>query len=476
MNVISIVLDTFRADIIGKGKKLSFVDTPNLDKLAAESMVFQEAFGEGQPTLQVRRALFTGCRSFPFVYNFDRRGHFHHAPGWHKIPPHQDTIAEILTERGYYTGLISDVYHMHKPTMNYTRGFTSYEFLRGQEVDNWKSGTPELIKDQLSRHCRNPEDLQSNTTLYQYLLNQRFRKGEEDYQAARVFRAASDWLQINSANKPFFLWIESFDPHEPWDPPSPYSDRYFPEYDGLDFIMPSALGPHPTADEIERTKALYYGEVTFVDNWIGHLLETVDALGLKDDTIIQVLSDHGTQVWDHGRFGKSSSNLRRYNSQIVWQMRFPDGIAKSVDAFVQTHDVAPTLLDALNVPCSRMEGDSVLPLAEGETEEHRQPIVIGWANFSDGPATAFASVRTKQWNYIVPVHEETGAAKLYNLMSDPGENENVLDAHPETVKELEKEVEALIGQPLPAQLTEICDPAPSPIMRYLRAKNRSGAK
>ena len=110
MNIICICLDTFRADIIGAGKKYSHAQTPNLDAFASESIRFTRAFGEGQPTLQVRRALFTGMRSFPWRYNFDRRGHWHHAPGWHKIPPEQDTIAEVLLERGYLTALIADTY------------------------------------------------------------------------------------------------------------------------------------------------------------------------------------------------------------------------------------------------------------------------------------------------------------------------------------------------------------------------------
>ena len=67
MNLVAIVLDTFRHDIIGSGKKLGFVKTPNLDQLARESVVFDNAFGEGQPTLQIRRAFFTGRRSFPLV-------------------------------------------------------------------------------------------------------------------------------------------------------------------------------------------------------------------------------------------------------------------------------------------------------------------------------------------------------------------------------------------------------------------------
>ena len=140
MNLIIICLDTFRADVIGAGKKLSDVETPYLDRFAEESVCFTRAFGEGQPTLQMRRSAMTGMRSFPWRWNFDRRGHWHHAPGWHKIPPEHDTLAEILLDRGYMTGFVADTYHMFKPTMNYTRGFVTYEFVRGQETDNWKGG------------------------------------------------------------------------------------------------------------------------------------------------------------------------------------------------------------------------------------------------------------------------------------------------------------------------------------------------
>ena len=171
MNFIGICLDTFRADIIGEGKKLSFVETPNLDAFARESVSFERAFGEGQPTLQIRRAFFTGCRSFPWRYNFDRRGHWHHAAGWHKIPPHQDTIAEILLSRGYLTGMVADVYHMFKATMNFTRGFVSYEFIRGQENDNYKAGSIKSIEEQLKRHVKEPINYKRHATLIQYLLN-----------------------------------------------------------------------------------------------------------------------------------------------------------------------------------------------------------------------------------------------------------------------------------------------------------------
>ncbi len=245
MNLVVICLDTFRADMIGPGKKMSHVETPHLDALASESVSFERAFGEGQPTLQMRRAFFTGRRSFPWRYNYDRRGHWHHAPGWHKIPPDQDTLAEILVQRGYMTGLVADTYHMFKPTMNYTRGFCTYEFVRGQETDNWRGGTLEMIEEQLRRHTRQPPQSWRMLGLAQYLWNQRGREREEDYQCARVFRAAVDWLDDNAANAPFFLWIDSFDPHEPWDPPTEYADRYF-EYspdveDPIDFIPTTVI-------------------------------------------------------------------------------------------------------------------------------------------------------------------------------------------------------------------------------------------
>ena len=469
MNVVTIVLDTFRADIIGPGKKLSFVETPNLDRLASESVVFDQAFGEGQPTLQIRRAFFTGRRSFPWRYNFDRRGHWHHAAGWHKIPPEQDTLAEILLSRGYMTGLISDVYHMFKPTMNYWRGFATYEFIRGQESDNYKGGTPDMIEEAIKRHVREPINWSRHSTLIQYLLNMRERQCEEDYLCAQVFRKAADWLDDNATNKPFMLWVEAFDPHEPWDPPPAYADEYCPDYDGKDFVFPGTgyeQGPM-SEKEIERTKALYFGEVTFLDKWIGHLLAKIDELRLWDDTLVIVLSDHGTQVMDQGAFGKGPSELHPFNTGIVWQLRHPDGPRdKRIDKFVQSHDVMPTILDLLDVPYDT-DGTSVWPLVTGEVESIRDSIITGWAGWAEGNAVGRASVRDDRWNFVISAGEEDPNPELYDLQADPDEVNNVYAQHPEVVADRQRQVEALIGQPLPGRMNEVCDPAPAPLGVYL---------
>ena len=478
LNLICICLDTFRTDLLDG--KLDFVETPNLDRLAEKSVRFRNCFGECQPTLQMRRSVFTGERGFPWNYNFDRRGHWHHAAGWHKIPPHQDTLAEILLRRGYLTGMVADTYHMFKPTMNYTRGFANYEFVRGQETDNWKGGTPEMIEERIKGLVREPVNWDRHTGLTQYLYNTEFRQGEEDYSAARVFSAASDWLDLNAANAPFFLWVDSFDPHEPWDPPSGYAEKYCSDYGGKDFVFPGAAWEkgEPSEEEIERIKALYYGEVTFVDRWVGQLLDKIDQLDLWEETIVMVLSDHGTQVMDHGKFGKTPENLRAYNTKILWDVYHPQlEEPSSVGSLTQAHDVFPTALGLLDVPATSA-GRDAWPLVEGEREKIRDHVVTGWAGWSEGKATGYASVRDPDWNYIAPVGQEESAEgveaeRLYDLEADPNEERDVISAHPEVAASMRERLEAVIESPLPGSFNEVCDPAPFPLQRFHEYRKRA---
>ena len=475
LNVICICLDTFRADMVGPGQKLSHVATPYLDDFASGAVVFDRAFGEGQPTLQMRRSALTGRRSFPWRFNFDKRGNWHHAPGWHKIPPDQDTLAEMLLDRGYMTGLVADTYHMFKSTMNYVRGFATYDFVRGQESDNWRFGSLSDIEAAMKRHVRQPIDWDRHATLIQYLFNQRFRASEEDYQCARVFRRAAEWLDENAGNAPFFLWVDSFDPHEPWDPPKEYADKYCPGYEGLDFIMPGAAheGDGPTPEETERTKALYFGEVTLVDRWVGHLLEKVDQLKLWDRTIVMVTSDHGTQVLDHGSFGKGGNKLQAFNTRLNWMVRHPEVEPRHASGLVQSHDMLPTIMGLLKVPCDQVDGVDVWPLATGQEEAVRDHAVIGWAGFSSGAAGGHASVRDDRWNYTVDYTDPQKQEELFDLKADPDEAVNVAADHPEVVARQRERVEAVLRQSLPAQLPEACDhPIPSPGGMYLQRRKR----
>lgn len=455
LNLICICFDTLRADIIGEGKKLSFVETHNMDNFADESIIFDRAFCEGAPTIQVRRAWFTGKRSFPWRFNVDRRGVTPTWWGWHKIPDEHTTLAEILLRRGYYTGLITDVPHYFQPTINFHRGFVNYDFIRGNGAeDPWRAGSIKMVET-LAKQYKRPK----LSRFLQYLLNIRDRKSEEDYTCAQLFIRASKWLEDSLENQPFFLWIDSFDPHEPWDPPSKYAELYS-NFDGE-----------------EKLKAQYFGEVTFADVWFGRLLEKIDDLGLLDNTIIMLLSDHGTQLLDHGHYGKqypvTHPSQYAHDTQINWIVRHPDGPrGRHITQFVQTHDLTPTILAMLDIPFERqdsiMDGENVWSLVTGEKEIIRDHVVIGWCNT--------ASVRDDEWNYVTDFTlKNDPESALYHLSQDPEENCNVMGEEPNIVKKQRKRLETILGQPLPAQPTEKLPFSELPrILEYL--KNRYNYK
>ena len=178
MNCVVICCDTFRADMIGH----PVVKTPNLDCLAREGINFTSAFAEGLPTIQARRTSFTGIRSFPWRFEMGSRGLTPCIPGWHRIPDEQTTLAEFLLDNDVVTGFVADTYHMFKPTQNFTRGFASWSFIRGQERDPMRSGPKSAVDP--TRHLPDgdyPEHWLQ--VLTQYLLNMLDRHTEEDYLA-----------------------------------------------------------------------------------------------------------------------------------------------------------------------------------------------------------------------------------------------------------------------------------------------------
>ena len=443
MNVIVICCDTLRADVVDHTWE-DHVDTPNLDELRKTSTVFNNAWGEGEPTIPMRRGFFTGMRSYPWRFQIDDRGSVPNLHGWHAIPTEQTTIAEHLLLNGAATGLVSDVYHMFKPTMNFTRGFMSYDYIRGQESDRVRSGPLSTInmKPYLPDPIANPTD---RPGIAQYLLNMLDRQREEDYLAPRVFRSAAQWIQDNYGNQPFFLWIDSFTPHECWDPPTHFADRYF-KADGVkDYIYPQMVQRYKTFtdDEIRRTKALYYGYVTFVDKWIGYLLNVITDLRLWDDTVIFFVSDHGTELMDKTMFGKSPEAMHPYNFRLNFWIRHPESThhGKTIDAYVQNTDVLPTILSIFDVACEPVDGYNLLPIMSGKGEAPRDHVITGWGQI--------AAIRTPKWNLALNTIDEDANPRLFNTINDPQEARNITAEHPNVVRELQTKLEELIGEPLP---------------------------
>ncbi|MGE5224030.1 MAG: sulfatase-like hydrolase/transferase, partial [Omnitrophica WOR_2 bacterium] len=203
MNIICIMLDSFRQDHVSfynEGRPVfdgvPACRTPNLDAFARESIVFDNAYPESLPTIPVRTQFFTGQATLPYR-------------PWQPLAKEDLSAAEILKPEGYVSGLISDCYHFRAPGMNFHRGFSAYEWIRGQEYDPWKSHpTRRNIDDYVNEHY----DAGWRERISQFLANTDDFKAESDWFAAKVARESMDWLARNRVHPRIFAWIDSFDP------------------------------------------------------------------------------------------------------------------------------------------------------------------------------------------------------------------------------------------------------------------------
>jgi arylsulfatase A-like enzyme len=425
MNLIIIIADTWRADHLGCYGN-NWIQTPNLDQLAAEGTVFTNCYADGLPTIPARRVYFTGKSILPMEN------------GWRPLYPHDLTIAEVLQKHDFTTAFIADTYHYFKPNLNFHKGFDSWEWIRGQENDQWQSGPKEKFDPK--RHM--PEHLWNENydrLMRQYLMNTQDRQTEEDYFCAQSFRAGMRWLERNVDNKPFMLWIDTFDPHEPWDAPKRFQQMYYDNYPCERFLFGYGVrGQDIRPDDIPAIKGLYAAEVTFVDRWIGHLLEKVRDLGLMDDTIIAFSTDHGTHLGELSCVQKTPSLLNSCVAQLPLIVRHPDSrfAGKRVDALVNAVDFMPSFLSMLGVEGpEEMTGKNFWKLVTGETDAIYERVFTGF-----GP---FAAVRNLQWHYFQHIKGQNPGKGpcLYDLTNDTEETTNVAEKHPDVVAQMRSYIE-----------------------------------
>jgi hypothetical protein len=142
------------------------------------------------------------------------------------------------------------------------------------------------------------------------------------------------------------MYVDCFDPHEPWDPPLEYARRYDPAYEGLDGCIPPLTTATMTDQQVRNVRTAYAAEVTLVDAWIGHLLEVVEEKGLLGNTLIVFTSDHGCMLGEQGEIHKGADRLRNQCTRVPLFIRHPRGDAAGVRVtdFVQHQDIMPTVL------------------------------------------------------------------------------------------------------------------------------------
>lgn len=431
MNLLVLCTDTFRADYLGcYGNK--WIKTPSLDHLASEGVRFNAFYPEALPTLPARRVLYTGRTILPYQY-IPQKGDQVQLPGWHPLLEEDVTLAEWLSERGYITGLISDVYHQMKPGKNFQRGFSSWQWIRGQEVD---PVVPTRRGDGIQAY-----------EIEQYRKNRSGWKGQADHFAAQVMRAAADWIENFGRDQPWMLWVESFDPHEPWDAPDEFLSLYTSHSNSTNQLWAPAFSRDCSPAELEFIKANYAGECSHVDKWCGHALDTLDRLGLANETIVVMLSDHGTMLGEQGEIHKGDDRLRIQVTRCPLIIRHPNQAfaGRIVENFVQHQDLMPTLLYLLGeaVP-ERCTGTNIWPIVTGESRFEPHDFILsafGW----------YASIRTREWNYVAPWSDwrqqtrKPRPPQLYDLKNDPDELESVIGGHSDVAIQMQSILNQMIG-------------------------------
>lgn len=429
MNLIVLCADTYRVDYLSCYNADSPVATPNLERLAAEGLRFSSAFGEGTPTLPARRVLYTGRPIFPFLWAPQKWDRVQLA-GWHPMFYEDVTLAEHLMEQGYTTGLISDLPHQFKPGKNFHRGFLQFEWVRGQEMDYYRAGPKAQVPVEKFMH---PDTPGVAPVTEQFLLNAMDWKSEEDWCSVRVLKKGMEFLRNCAQQQPFMLWMEAFSPHEPWFAPPEVVEKYdHSGYDGPEMIFPPGSDKLMTPAQCARVKAHYAGLCELIDRWFGRLLETADALGLLDDTVVVFLSDHGTMLGEQGQYHKGPDRLRWQCTQVPLLLKAPGVEAGGVrNDFCQHPDLMPTVLKLLGQPVpERCLGRDLLAGPAGAPDH--VVTSFGW----------FASVRDREWSYQTPWvdpnfgpiperQRQLTPPQLYDLTNDPDELTNVVAEHPD---------------------------------------------
>ena len=404
-NVLFLGIDSLRADhmnLYGYNR----LTTPHIAKYAQGGSVFEHNFSPSIPTTPGYSTMLTGMDCFDTnVVALRHEG---------TIVEGISSLAEVLKENGYNTTCI---------------GFTGNAAAKG--FDNYMNFT-----------------------------------GFSNYAEGRAHKAQGlndvaipELKRLAAEDKPFFLFLRHMDPHSPYLPPAPY-ERMF--YDGNEYNTNNeSLKPvyefkpfcdyftewfPPGCTDKDYIIAQYDGEIAYMDACIQQIFTTVEALGIEEETLVVITSDHGETLHDHDCF-YDHHGLYDCTLTVPLVLRYPGKVpaGKHYNDYTQLKDVMPTVLDLLGVESNiPFNGRSLVALMNGEERIPEPEFYItectwmrkhGW--------------RTPEWKLIhalEPDFHYKAEVELYNLIKDPGENHNVAAEEPEIVALLEGRMQAHIAK------------------------------
>ncbi len=375
-NVIVVLLDSLNRHMLGSYGGREFA-TPNLDRFARRAVQFENHFVGSLPCMPARHDVLCGALDFPWK-------------PWGSIELWEEPITHPLRRAGVTTMLVSDHPHLFETGgENYHTEFTAWEYLRGHEGDPWKTradpsatGAPTLPPARAARG--RPYD-----------LSRTWFREESDFPGPKTMSTAARWLRDNAgAHDRFMLFIDEFDPHEPFDTPAPWVNRYDPDWRDEQIIWPpyavdAVARGVITAREARHIRANYGAKLSMIDHWFGRLLDVVDEHELWSDTAVVLCTDHGHYLGEKDIFGKPGVPHYEPLGHTPLMIAWPGVEPKRTQALTTNVDIYATIADVFGVSSEhRTHGHSMVPLVTGESEQIRNWVLAGmygrWVHVIDG--------------------------------------------------------------------------------------------
>lgn len=405
MNIVLIALDTQRADHLGcYGYHRD--TSPNIDAVAAESVLFESCYAPNIPTHPSFTTMFSGKEAISHdIVNIG---------GGVPIRDGIKLLPEILSENGYRTVAVDNM------GRHFTRGFSDYHKFA------WDRSDPTVL-----RKAETVTDL-----------------------------AVPAIEELAQGDQPFFCFLHYWDPHTPLLPPPEYRRLFYPEdadpYDPDNHSMDEAWNWEPFKwyfhewmpgiTDAEYVINLYDGEVRYMDDQLARVFAALEPV--RDDTLLLITADHGEILNDHlGYF--DHHGLYEGDVRVPLMMRYPGNFpaGRRVPGFVQNLDIAQTLLECAGIPQREgMEGISLLPSIYGMRDGNYSEVYLSEATWEVKRA-----VRTDRWKLIRSIEQDRHGRpmqELFDLQADPGEQNNLAESEPEQVKELETKLDAWLARRL----------------------------
>lgn len=410
-NLVLIVVDALRADRLGC-YGYPRPTSPHIDALSRRGVTFERAIVQYPATGPSFGSLFTG--KYPRKHGLSGMD-----PRLWLGGDFNRTLAEVLGAAGYHTGAI--ITGSLTRSSGLARGFfTLFEEMPAYGTYDVRSAL---------------ETLRSRLPVMRAWV--RWRRGRDPH---LVVKEAERFVE--RAPQPFFLFLHLYDTHAPYDPPRQYLDLVRPEaaaYPPLssDELRTLAGREAPlTAEELHRLEALYDGEVRSADAAVGRLVGNLERIGLLDETVIVLTSDHGEELYDHGKLEHGhifNTNLR---VPLIVVPPSPAAAGVRVDSPVELIDVLPTLLTMVDLAVPDGIDGRPLPLDGAGAAEGEEAYAFAEADCGPRGKACLVSVQDRRWK--LTLDREAGALTLFDLERDPLERVDVAAENPEVADRLEK--------------------------------------